>query len=77
MPFPRYKLEPGWIDVDVSGWELTGEHLIKLHERFHPDDPNADIEAAMDWAEGVIGSPQDWRHIREQGSDRWEAGTRD
>lgn len=82
MPYPRYKLEPGWIDVDISGWELTGdketgEHLIKCHEVFNSRNENADIEAAMEWAEQIIGSRQNWRHIRERGFDRWEAGTRD
>lgn len=80
MLFPRFKLEPGWIDVDVSGWELTGnresgESIVECHELFHPADSNADVEAAMDWAEGIIGARQDWRHVRERGFDRWEAGT--
>lgn len=79
MSFPRFKLVPGPIDVDVPGWELTGdrpsgEHIIECHELFHPTDENADIEAALDWADGIIGTRQEWKHIRERGFDRWEAG---
>ena len=81
MSFPRFTLHPDWIDVDVSGWELTGDkengdRLVDCHELFHPADSNADIEAAMEWAEGLIGARQEWVHIREQDLDRWEAGTR-
>ncbi|MFI9005507.1 hypothetical protein [Streptomyces sp. NPDC053541] len=80
-PFPRFTLEPGWVDVDVPGWELkgdktTGERLGECHEPFHPHDDNADIEAALSWADGLIGTPQTWFHVRERGFDRWEAGTR-
>ncbi|WKK27830.1 hypothetical protein QZH56_36885 (plasmid) [Streptomyces olivoreticuli] len=74
MSFALHTLTPAWIDVDVYGWELTGD-VADCHETFHADDSNADIEAAMDWAEGIIGTRQDWRHIRERGFDRWEAGT--
>ncbi|MFE9484617.1 hypothetical protein ACFYNM_39315 [Streptomyces spororaveus] len=81
MAYPRFTLEPRWIDVDVTGWELTGEteagdHVAECHELFHADDDNADIEAAMGWAEDIIGTRQDWLHVRERGFDRWEAGTR-
>lgn len=81
MSYPRYKLEPGWIDVDVSGWELTGdketgEYVVDCHPTFNARDQNADIEAAMNWADGIIGARQDWRHVLERGFDRWEAGTR-
>ncbi|MGW2456773.1 hypothetical protein ACWCTA_36420 [Streptomyces sp. NPDC001704] len=81
-PFPRFTLEPGWVDVDVPGWELkgdkeSGEYLSDCHETFRPDDSNADIEAAMEWAEQLIGARQEWTHVRERGFDRWEAGTRD
>lgn len=74
----RFKLEPGWIDVDVSGWELSGvladgQSIGDTHEVFRSDSTDADIEAAMEWAEGVIGSRQNWRHVRERGFDRWEA----
>ncbi|MGW5851986.1 hypothetical protein ACWFQ8_29250 [Streptomyces sp. NPDC055254] len=81
-PFPRFTLEPGWVDVDVLGWELkgdkeSGEYLSDCHETFRPDDSNADIEAAMEWAEQLIGARQEWTHLRERGFDRWESGTRD
>ncbi|WP_329103249.1 hypothetical protein [Streptomyces sp. NBC_01439] len=81
MIFPRFKLYPGPIDVDVFGWELEGDRedgtpVRDCHEVFHPTDFDADVEAAMDWAEQVIGTRQDWRHVRERGFDRWEAGTR-
>ncbi|MFF4392953.1 hypothetical protein ACFY0G_40465 [Streptomyces sp. NPDC001552] len=81
-PCPRFTLEPGWVDVDVPGWQLTGdkgsgEYLSDCHETFRPDDSNADIEAAMDWAEQLIGARQEWFHFRERGFERWEAGTRD
>ncbi|WP_137235511.1 hypothetical protein [Streptomyces sp. BPSDS2] len=81
-PFPRFKLEPGWVDVDVPGWELrgdteSGDYLSDCHETFRPDDDTADTEAAIAWAEQLIGAPQDWTHVRERGFDRWEAGTRD
>ncbi|MFE6274477.1 hypothetical protein ACFVQ9_37485 [Streptomyces goshikiensis] len=79
MSFPRFTLVPGPIDVDVPGWELTGdrttgEHVIECHELFHPHDENADIEAALTWADGIIGTRQVWTHVRERGFDRWEAG---
>ena len=81
MTNPRYKLVPGPIDVDVFGWELTGyrttgEYIVECHELFHQHDDNADIEAALDWADGIIGARQTWFHIRERGFDRWEAGSR-
>lgn len=81
MPYPRFKLVPGPIDVDVFGWELagdreTGEALIECHELFHPSDGNADIEAALDWADRIIGTRQDWTHTRVRGFDQWEAGSR-
>lgn len=82
MSFPRFTLVPGPIDVDVFGWELTGdrtsgEHVVECHELFHPHDDNADIEAALTWADGIIGTKQVWTHVRERGLDRWEAGGRD
>ncbi|GGO98273.1 hypothetical protein [Wenjunlia tyrosinilytica] len=80
MSFPRFKLVPGPIDVDVPGWELTGdrvtgERIVECHELFHPRDENADIEAALTWADGIIGARQVWTHVRERGFDRWEAGS--
>ncbi|MFJ6348652.1 hypothetical protein ACIQKB_04145 [Streptomyces sp. NPDC092046] len=80
MPHPRFKLVPGPIDVDVFGWELTGdrltgEHICECREFFHPHDENIDIEAALDWADGIIGARQTWVHVRERGFDRWEAGS--
>ncbi|MCM1943676.1 hypothetical protein NC239_36415 [Streptomyces sp. G3] len=82
MSFPRFKLVPGHIDVDVPGWELTGdrasgERIVECHELFHPHDDNADIEAALTWADRIIGTRQVWTHARERGFDRWEAGARD
>ncbi|MEW1551341.1 hypothetical protein [Streptomyces tsukubensis] len=82
MSFPRFTLVPGPIDVDVPGWELTGdrttgEYIVECRGLFHPHDENADIEAALDWADGIIGARQNWIHVRERGFDRWEAGTRD
>ncbi|MFL4496505.1 hypothetical protein ACJ6WD_35485 [Streptomyces sp. VTCC 41912] len=79
MTFPRYKLVPGPIDVDVFGWELTGdrpsgEHITECHESFHPHDHTADVEAALQWANGVIGTKQVWTHVTDRGFDHWEAG---
>ncbi|MFE2850598.1 hypothetical protein ACFXJO_05620 [Streptomyces lavendulae] len=81
MSYARFKLVPGPIDVDVFGWELTGdretgESLIECHESFHPADENADIEAALDWADRIIGTRQNWIHTLVRGFDQWEAGTR-
>jgi hypothetical protein len=78
--FPRFKLVPGWIDVDVSGWELTGdrvtgEQITECHDLFHIDNEDADVQAAQSWADGIIGTKQVWTHVRERGFDRWEAGT--
>ncbi|MFF1561831.1 hypothetical protein [Streptomyces sp. NPDC058279] len=73
MDYPTYTLTPGRIDVDVSGWELSGPDVTDCHREFWPLDRNRDIEAAMEWAESVIGSRQEWRHTRRDGFDRWEA----
>ncbi|NEC32212.1 hypothetical protein [Streptomyces rubrogriseus] len=81
MPLPRYKLVPGPIDVDVFGWELTGdrpsgEHIVECHETFHPQDHAADVEAALRWADRVIGSKQIWTHVSDRDRmEHWEAGT--
>ncbi|MEU8967066.1 hypothetical protein AB0C89_35955 [Streptomyces sp. NPDC048491] len=79
MSFPRYKLVPGPIDVDVPGWELTGdrpsgERIVECHEVFQPHDGTADVEAALQWANGVIGTKQVWTHVTDRGFDHWEAG---
>ncbi|GAA2770295.1 RapZ C-terminal domain-containing protein [Streptomyces showdoensis] len=77
--FARYTLEPGHIDVGVYGWELKGirpdgDAISEIHEAFTRDEA-ADAVAARSWADQLIGAPQDWRHVRERGFDRWEAGT--
>ncbi|MGW2582593.1 hypothetical protein ACWCYZ_14880 [Streptomyces virginiae] len=65
------------IDVEVWGWELEGD-AYGCHETFDQADANADITAALDWAEGVIGSgPLAWVHSRVEGFDRWQAGAPD
>ncbi|MFC4497894.1 hypothetical protein ACFPA8_27580 [Streptomyces ovatisporus] len=51
---------------------IFGGHV---HPPFRADF-DADVEAAMEWAEGFIGSRQDWRHSRDaNGTHRWEATT--
>lgn len=72
-PAPRYTLRPGWIDVDVLGWELDGD-VVACHPVFDADDVDRDVEAAATWAEGLIGARQEWRHRLVDGFDRWEAG---
>ncbi|MGW1364825.1 AAA family ATPase [Streptomyces chartreusis] len=77
MPFPRYVLAPTHLTGDVFGWQLNRDGLfLDCHEGF-TENFDRDVEAAMDWAERIIGSRQDWRHTREGGSDRWIASGAD
>ncbi|MFG2623216.1 hypothetical protein ACGFXC_36980 [Streptomyces sp. NPDC048507] len=69
----RWTLTACHIDVDVWGWELEGDHYA-THDTFNPADADADITAALDWAEGVIGvSRLAWVHSQVEGFDRWQA----
>ncbi|MEU2380331.1 hypothetical protein [Streptomyces misionensis] len=73
MSLPRYVLAPADLVGGVTGWQLHRDGLfLDCHESFtvHFD---RDVEAAMDWAEQIIGARQDWRHTREGGPDRWIA----
>ncbi|MEU1377978.1 ATP-binding protein [Streptomyces triculaminicus] len=71
MPLPRYALAPTHLTGDVFGWQLNRDgRFLDCHEAFQ-EDFDRDVEAAMDWAEHIIGSRQDWRHTRAGGSDRW------
>ncbi|MFD5489492.1 hypothetical protein ACFWIV_28960 [Streptomyces virginiae] len=73
----RWTLTACHIDVDVWGWELEGDHY-DTHDTFDPADSNADITAALDWAEGVIGRGRlAWVHSQVEGFDRWQAGAPD
>ncbi|MCX4525281.1 hypothetical protein OG982_06180 [Streptomyces sp. NBC_01551] len=73
----RWTLTACHIDIDVWGWELEGDHY-DTHDTFDPADSNADITAALDWAEGVIGrGPLAWVHSQVEGFDRWQAGAPD
>ncbi|MFE9793556.1 hypothetical protein ACFYRL_17660 [Streptomyces goshikiensis] len=70
----RWTLTACHIDIDVWGWELEGD-AYGCHETFDQADANADITAALDWAEGVIGrGPLAWVHSQVEGFDRWQAG---
>jgi len=73
MPLPRYVLAPTHLTGDVFGWQLNRDGLfLDCHEGFAADF-DRDVEGAMDWAELIIGTRQDWRHTREGGPDRWIA----
>ncbi|MGW6979614.1 AAA family ATPase [Streptomyces sp. NPDC054932] len=73
MPLPRYVLAPAHLTGDVFGWQLNRDGLfLDAHEGFQ-ENFDRDVEAAMDWAEQIIGTRQDWRHTREGGPDRWIA----
>ncbi|MFE3996540.1 hypothetical protein ACFXPW_33380 [Streptomyces goshikiensis] len=69
---PRYTLARGPIGAGALGWELAGD-VVASHRAFCPDDFDRDAEAAMDWAEGLIGARQDWHHRLVDGVHRWEA----
>lgn len=74
MALPRYVLAPTHLDGDIFGWQLNRNGLfLDCHETFVPESFDRDVEAAMDWAEQIIGTRQDWRHTREGGPDRWLA----
>ncbi|WP_329405002.1 ATP-binding protein [Streptomyces melanogenes] len=74
MSLPRYVLAPTHLTGDVFGWQLNRDgRFLDCHETFVPEDFDRDVEAAMDWAEQIIGTRQDWRHTREGGPDRWIA----
>lgn len=73
MPLPRYVLAPAHLTGDTFGWQLNRDGLfLDCHETFAADF-DRDVEGAMDWAELIIGTRQDWRHTREGGPDRWIA----
>ncbi|MFD9523553.1 hypothetical protein [Streptomyces sp. NPDC059979] len=73
----RWTLTACHIDVDVWGWELEGD-AYGCHETFDPADSNADITAALNWAEGVIGRGLlAWVHSQVEGFDRWQAAAPD
>lgn len=58
---------------DVFGWQLTrGGLVLDCHQDFAADF-DGDVEGAMDWAEQIIGTRQDWRHTRADGPERWLA----
>ncbi|WP_331757610.1 ATP-binding protein (plasmid) [Streptomyces sp. NBC_01383] len=73
MPVPRYVLAPAHLTGEQFGWQLNRDGLfLDCHEGF-TENFDRDVEAAMDWAEQIIGAHQDWRHTREGGPDRWIA----
>ncbi|MFE4778048.1 AAA family ATPase [Streptomyces sp. NPDC056713] len=56
----------------VFGWQLNHGGLLDCHETFAADF-DRDVEAAMDWADQIIGVRQDWRHTHADGPERWTA----
>ncbi|MEV6679476.1 hypothetical protein AB0N09_21865 [Streptomyces erythrochromogenes] len=77
LPVSRWTLTACHIDVDVWGWELEGD-AYDTHDTFDPADADADITAALDWAEGVIGRGRlVWLHSTVEGFDRWQAAALD
>ncbi|MCW8383978.1 ATP-binding protein [Streptomyces justiciae] len=71
---PRYALAPTHLAGDTFGWQLTRYgRFLDCHETFVADNFDRDVEAAMGWAEQIIGTRQDWRHTREGGLERWLA----
>jgi hypothetical protein len=71
----RYTLTPTWIDLENSGWELSGA-AHGLHTTFDKQNYDRNVEMAMDWAEELIGLGRlDWRHIRDNHGERWEVGS--
>ncbi|MER6318926.1 ATP-binding protein [Streptomyces sp. NPDC001581] len=73
MPLPRYVLATTHLSGDLFGWQLNrGGLFLDCHETF-AETFDRDVEAAMDWAEQIIGTRQDWRHTREGGPERWIA----
>lgn len=70
----RYVLAPARLDIGDFGWQLHRDgRFLHCHEPFVTADFDRDAEAAMDWAELIIGTRQDWRHTREDGTHRWTA----
>ncbi|WP_405425599.1 hypothetical protein [Streptomyces erythrochromogenes] len=73
----RWTLTACHVDIDTFGWELEGDHY-GTHATFNAADADADITAALDWAEGVIeAGPLAWVHSRVEGFDRWQAAAPD
>ncbi|MFJ5820135.1 AAA family ATPase [Streptomyces sp. NPDC093108] len=73
MLLPRYVLAPAHLTGQTFGWQLNRDGLfLDCHETFQPHF-DRDVEAAMDWAERIIGTRQDWRHSRAGGPDQWTA----
>ncbi|MFF3432478.1 AAA family ATPase [Streptomyces sp. NPDC002602] len=73
MVLPRYVLAPAHLTGDVFGWQLhRGGLYLDCHETF-AENFDRDVEAAMDWAEQIVGTRQDWRHTRDGGRDAWIA----
>ncbi|MFB7673134.1 hypothetical protein ACFC26_17170 [Kitasatospora purpeofusca] len=70
----EYKLTPGYIDVDLWGWEITSstddavDHTC--HEPFS-DDPDVDDARAKAWADEVIGTRQQWWRVEENPNYHW------
>ncbi|KJY30712.1 hypothetical protein [Streptomyces katrae] len=64
MALPRYVLTPTYLTDGVFGWQLSRQgKFLGCHEGF-TEKYDRDVEAAMDWAEQIIGTRQDWRHTR-------------
>ncbi|MGP3685255.1 hypothetical protein ACTVZO_11170 [Streptomyces sp. IBSNAI002] len=77
LPVSRWTLTACHIDVDVWGWELEGD-AYGCHPTFDEADADADITAALDWAEGVIDRGRlVWLHSKVEGFDRWQAAAID
>ncbi|MFE9413918.1 AAA family ATPase [Streptomyces sp. NPDC006704] len=73
MALPRYVLAPTHLTGDVFGWQLNRDRqYLDCHETFE-ENFDRDVEAAMGWAEQIIGTREEWRHTRESGLDRWIA----
>ncbi|MCL7370412.1 ATP-binding protein [Streptomyces ardesiacus] len=75
MPLPRFVLTRAQFDLAgyVFGWQLNrGGLVLDCHQDFAADF-DRDVEGAMDWAEQIIGTRQDWRHTRADGPERWLA----
>ncbi|MFJ5926545.1 hypothetical protein ACIQF6_28480 [Kitasatospora sp. NPDC092948] len=66
----KYKLTPGYIDVDRPGWEITSDYDDNAdhicHAPFSKDAAKDDAKAQA-WADQVIGSPQKWRRVEGRG----------
>lgn len=60
-----HKLTPGWLDVDVYGWELHTDDGDTHCNADIPTDTLADDLAAQTWANGLIGTAQAWQRVSE------------